>query len=101
MIFPAVTLFLKGLDRRLNAPDHPFNVDVVDFIDNLRGNGLDRRGWRHAGVVDDDVEAAQRFARLFDGGKYRSRSETSTFTAMARPPAWLISEATALAVASL
>ena len=68
--FPAVTLFLKGLNRRLDAPDHPFDVDVVDFVDNLRGNGLDRRGWRHAGVVDDDVEAAQRFARLFDGGKY-------------------------------
>ena len=68
-------------------PQITFDVDVVDFVDNLRGNGLDRRGWRHAGVVDDDVEAAQRFARLFDGGKYRSRSETSTFTAMARPPA--------------
>ena len=60
-------------------------LTLIDFVDN-RGNGLDRRGWRHAGVVDDDVEAAH-FARLFDGGKYRSRSETSTFTAMARPPA--------------
>ena len=64
-----MTLFLKGLNRRLDAPDHPFDVDIVDFVDNLRGNGLDRRGRRYAGVIDDDVEAAQRFARLFDGGK--------------------------------
>lgn len=92
-----MTLFLKGLDRRYGCPD--LDVDVVDFVDNL--GVMDSIGVDGAtpALLTMTSKPLSVLRACSDGGN-RSRSETSTFTAMARPPALLI-QATALAVASL
>lgn len=100
--FPAVALFFKGVDGRLNAPDDAFDVDVIDLIDGLLDDRFDRRRRGDAGIVDDNVETAQRCTRLFDGGEnlftardvYLKRQRPG-------PPCWLISAATAFAAVSL
>ena len=97
----AVSLFAKRVNRGLHAPDHPFDVDVVDLVDNLRRDGFDGRRRRNPGIIHNHVETTQRGAGFLNRRKHRSRSETSTFTAMALPPLRMISSATARAVSSL
>ncbi|SSW86165.1 Uncharacterised protein [Klebsiella pneumoniae] len=68
--FAAVPLFAERVNRGLDPPDHPFHVNVVDLVDNLRRDGLDRRGRRNPGVVNDHVEATQRGAGFLYRRKY-------------------------------
>ena len=63
-------LFAERVNRGLNAPDHPFHVDAVNLVDNFRRDGFDRGRRRHPGVIDDDVEAAQRSAGFFHRRKH-------------------------------
>ena len=65
----AVALFFKRFYRSLNAPDNAFNVDIVDFIDDVLANLFDRRRGRDPGVVNDHVKTAKAFTRLLNGGK--------------------------------
>ena len=64
--FPAVAFRGERLDRRLHAPDNALHVDVIHLIDHLFGDIGDRRRGRDAGIVHNDVEAAQRASRLLD-----------------------------------
>jgi hypothetical protein len=41
--FAAVALFFKRFYRGLDAPDNTFNVDIVDFIDDILADLFNRR----------------------------------------------------------
>ncbi len=54
--------------RRLDAPQHAFNVDLEDFLNLVRRHFQQRLHLRDAGVVDHDVEPAEFFLGVVDGG---------------------------------
>ena len=66
----AVPLFAEGVNRGLDPPDHPFHVDVVDLVDNVRCDGFDGGRRRNPGVIHDNVKTAQRGARFLHRCKY-------------------------------
>jgi hypothetical protein len=69
MIFPFWRLD-ELLCSSLNPPQHTVYIDLENLLDVRRLNICNRLYLREAGIVDDDVEAAELLLRMVDGCVY-------------------------------
>ena len=78
----------------LGAEDEAEDVEIKLLVEGVLGDGFDRGEIVDAGVVDEDIEAAEAFLVSAKRRVMSACLETSPWTAIALPPLLVISATT-------